>query len=74
MIEIQTDIPIPISSKQGTPKYKFGDMKIGHSIGLTAAELERGRIAAAQWKRRYPGWNYTARRESDGSGRIWRTA
>lgn len=54
-------------------KYPFPEMAVGESILFPTTERVRAKAAAGIYKRRHPGWNFTARKVPEGQ-RIWRTA
>lgn len=80
MFTVDTNKPLPDNEGSGrNPKYPFGTMGIGHSFLVPISMRENARIAAARWKERHPGWDYTAKREVDEKSsldhyRIWRIA
>lgn len=66
-IEIETDVPMP--DRPGL--YPFAAMEIGHSILVSAEQASRARNAARMWGQRNDRI-FTARKQEDGSMRIWR--
>ena len=61
--------------KRGAPrKYIFSKLEIGQSFLVAIENATKARVAASIFKNRNPGWDYTARKQADGSLRIWRTA
>jgi hypothetical protein len=67
-VKIETGIPMPEVGRR--KKYQFAEMNVGDSI----LSDENARLAAAQRKAKYPGWDYASEKQPDGTIRIWRTA
>ena len=68
MIEIDKDIPRPLSTKGS--KYPFERMDLGDSFfvpGITSSHLSNG---ARQWGRHH-NMKFVVRKEADGA-RVWR--
>jgi len=52
-------------------------MAVGDSFALGVhfhTEVAKVRDAATKWKSKHPGWDYTIRKQDDGSYRCWRIA
>ena len=76
MFRVITDIPPPgkisIGQRREGPKYPFQSMPVGGSFFVPLQD-PRPRMAASQFKRRNPGWDYVTKKEAGGY-RLWRTA
>jgi hypothetical protein len=66
------NVPVPTNAPQYV-KYPFADMPVGASFLLPRSERLKVSGAAANWKKRHPGWDYTSRTSEEGL-RFWRTA
>lgn len=70
--EIESGIPMPLPRNR---KYNWAAMKVGDNMYADGENiLNSMRGSATKYKQAHPGWNYTARVNPDGTGRIWRTA
>jgi hypothetical protein len=65
--------PMPSDMPPNNSKYPFGTMPVGASFAVPIEDGGKARGAAASWKTRHPGWNYTTRKTTDGV-RLWRIA
>jgi hypothetical protein len=67
MYAVEKGVPLPPQPKtRGV--YPFKAMDVGDSfVGPVQAQW-----AAQQWKKNHPGWDYTAKKQADGTVRIWR--
>lgn len=74
-MQIERGIPIPEDHgvRRRRSQLPFARMEVGDSVLVPADSARRMLMAAATWKRRHPGWDYTTRKASDGTMRLWRT-
>jgi len=78
-ITLDKNVPIPAyhHGPGRPPRYPFGTMAVGDSFALGVhfhTEVAKVRDAATKWKSKHPGWDYTIRKQDDGSYRCWRIA
>lgn len=74
MYKIVSNKEIPKRTGRGRPPiYPFRNMQVGDSIFVPTDDVAMVRNAAASYKTRHPGWNYTTRASAGGVD-IWRTA
>lgn len=69
-MELETDIPIPLTTMGRPANYPFGEMAPGSSF--TRPDRERGHVrsAAARYKAQHPGWDYKSLVQR-GMIRLW---
>jgi hypothetical protein len=74
IMDMETDIPIPPPwTRGGKTRYQFAEMRVGHSFTRPKRDQDTVRVAAAQYKARNSGWNYTTRIEGK-LIRLWCTS
>ena len=74
LISTHHPIPAPKFFGQGRqPLYPLGALPVGGSFDVPLALRAKIEAAAANWKRRRPGWDYRVRRIDD-IVRVWRAA
>lgn len=72
MFEIEENVPLPPA--RTTNMYSFRKMSVGSSFEVPKSEHKKLVVAAAQYKKRNPGFNYVTRTIDTSRVRIWRTA
>jgi len=69
---IETNIPIPATSKGGIQKYPFVDLQPGESVLVKCTMKEKSTIRKAPYRiAKYYGWKIVVRSLPEGI-RVWR--
>lgn len=74
---VSCPMPTDLRKKRETPfvpQCPYASLEIGESFLVPFEKSASARVMTAKYKRRTPSWDYTVRRQVDGSLRIWRTA
>lgn len=71
--KINSEIPVPETRPYRRVSYPFAKMAVGENVLILGLNENAVRSAAAKWKSRHRGWNYSVR-VTDKGIRVWRTA